>query len=95
MKSEVTGVITTFDQTNHVFRIQVDGPPRLFTIAVRRGCKFIKNGMPAGEQILRKGARVRVSYFATIFTGKIAVKIESNTAAEVRTGVILLRVNPK
>lgn len=56
----------------------------LFTIAVRRDCKFIKNGTPAGEQILRKGARVRVSYFATTFTGKIAVKIESNTAPGVR-----------
>jgi hypothetical protein len=77
---KVTGVITTFDRTNQVFRIQVDVPPRLFTIAVGRDCKFIKNGTPTDEQILIKGARVKVSYFATIFTGKIAVKIDSDTA---------------
>jgi len=76
---EVTGVIKTFDRTNHVFWIQVDRPSRLFTIAVGRDCKFITNGTPTGEQILRKGARLRVSYFATIFTGNIAVKIESDT----------------
>src|SRR6516162_8291137 len=74
---EVTGVITTFDRTHQVLRIQVDGPPRLLTIAVGRDCKFVENSSPTGEEILRKGARVRVSYFATIFTGKIAVKIES------------------
>jgi hypothetical protein len=76
---EITGVIATFDRTNHVFLIQVDRPSRLLTIAEGRDCKFITNGTPSGEQILRKGARLRVKYFATIFTGNIAVKIESDT----------------
>jgi len=41
-----------------------------------------QNGAPAGEWVLKKGARVRVSYFSTIFTGDIAVKIESNSVRQ-------------
>lgn len=93
--TEVTGVITAFDRTNHVFRIRVDRPSRIFTIAVGRDCKFISNGTPTGEQILRKGARLRVGYFATIFTGKIAVKIESNPAPGVRNSISLPKANAK
>jgi hypothetical protein len=75
---EVTGTIKMFDRANHIFTIQSDEPARVLTIAVGRDCKFIQKGVPTGEWILKKGARVRVSYFSTIFTGKIAVKIESN-----------------
>ena len=75
---EVTGTIRMFDGENHIFTIQVDEPAGALTIAVGRDCKFIQNGTPTGEQILKKGARVKVSYFSTIFTGKIAVKIELN-----------------
>jgi DUF917 family protein len=75
---KVTGTIRMFDKANQVFTIQVDQPAGVLTIAVGRDCKFIQNGAPTGEQTLKKGARVKVSYFSTIFTGKIAVKIELN-----------------
>jgi DUF917 family protein len=75
---EVTGTIRMFDGANHTFTFQSDKRARVLTIAVGRDCKFFQNRAPAGEWILKKGARVRVSYFSTIFTGNIAVKIESN-----------------
>ena len=75
---EITGTIKMFDRANHTFVIQSDEPAGLLTIAVGRDCKFIQNGTATGDQILKKGARVRVSYFSTIFTGKVAVKIESH-----------------
>jgi hypothetical protein len=75
---EVTGTIRMFDRANHIFTFQSDKPARVLTIAVGRDCQFFRNSAPAGEWILKKGARVRVSYFSTIFTGNIAVKIESN-----------------
>jgi hypothetical protein len=76
--NEVTGTIRMYDRANHVFVIQVDEPAGALTIAVGRDCRFIQNGMLTGEQMLKKGARLKVSYFSTIFTGKIAVKIELN-----------------
>ena len=76
---EVVGTITMFDRANHIFTIQSNKPPRALTIAVGRDCKFIQNGVSTGEWILKKGSRMRVSYFSTIFTGRIAVKIESNS----------------
>jgi hypothetical protein len=85
---EVTGIIAMVDRRNQTFTIQVDEPASILTIAVGRDCKFTQNGVSAGERILKKGARVRVSYFSTIFTGKIAVKIESNPVPEVKTGII-------
>jgi hypothetical protein len=88
---EVTGTIKMFDRTNHVFTIEVDESTRILIIAEGHECKFIQNGEPADEHILKKGARVKVSYFSTIFTGKIAVKIESNAAPKVRSGIILQR----
>ena len=38
--------------------------------------------------MLRKGAYVKVSYFATIFTGNLAVEIELNPKPEIKTGII-------
>ena len=84
---EVTGIIAMVDRRNQTFTIQVDEPARILTIGVGRDCKFTKNGAPVDEHILKKGARVRVSYFSTIFTGKIAVKIESNPVPEVKAGI--------
>ena len=75
---EVIGTIVEFNRTNQTFMIRVGKPGRTLTIAVGRDCKFIQNGRSTGEQTLRKGARVKVSYFSTIFAGKIAVKIEFN-----------------
>jgi hypothetical protein len=37
---------------------------------------------------LKPGARVKVNYFATIFTGNIAVEIDLNPALAVKTDVI-------
>ena len=84
---EVTGTIRMFDRANHIFTFQSDRPARVLTIAVGRDCRFFHNGAPAGEWVLKRGARVRVSYFSTIFTGNIAVKIESNPGPEVKTAI--------
>jgi hypothetical protein len=85
---EVTGTIAGFDRATQTFTMQVDEPAGNLTIRVGRDCKFKQDGGPSGEQILRQGARVKVSYFATIFTGKIAVEIESNPAPEIKRGLI-------
>jgi hypothetical protein len=78
---EVTGTIMTFNRGDHVFAIRVEEPVRVLTIAVGRDCKFKKDGVAAEERVLKRGARVKVSYFATIFTGNIAVEIDSVTTA--------------
>jgi hypothetical protein len=75
---EVTGVIMSVNKTDHTFVIQVDDPAAVLILAVGRDCKFRQNGSPADENILQKGARMRISYFSTIFTGKVAVQIESS-----------------
>jgi hypothetical protein len=64
---EVTGTIKAFDRANQTFTFESGKHERILTIAVGRYCKFFHNGAPSGEWILKKGARVRVSYFATIF----------------------------
>jgi hypothetical protein len=73
---QVIGTIIGFNRTSQMFTIRVDEPAHVLTITVGRDCKFKRHGAPAGEQILKPGARVKVSYFATIFTGNIAVEIE-------------------
>ena len=73
---EVTGTILEIDRSKTTFTIQVDEPAQILTIAVGRDCKFIQGRIPTDERILKKGGHVRVSYFSTIFAGKIAVKIE-------------------
>lgn len=75
---DVTGTIELFDRANHVLTIQIDQPAGVLSIAIARDCKFIQNGTLTGEQILKKGEQVKVSYVSTIFSGKIAVKIELN-----------------
>jgi hypothetical protein len=73
---EVTGTVVTFDRAKQTFIIRVDDPPRVLTLSVGFECKFNCDGALAGEQILKRGARVKVSYFATIFTGHVAVEID-------------------
>jgi hypothetical protein len=77
--AEVTGTIRSFDQETQTFTIKVDEPVSILTLMVGRDCKFTTNGAPGGERILKPGARVKVSYFATIFTGNIAVAIAMTT----------------
>lgn len=90
---EVTGTIVNVDWTNYEFTLRVDEPARVLVIGLRRDCKFLKNGAPAKMDILKRGAYVKVSYFATIFTGNLAVEIEANPKAELAQGVIE-RVDP-
>jgi hypothetical protein len=85
---EVTGIIAGFNRATQTFTMQVDEPAGILTIRVGRHCKVKQDGDPTEERILRQGARVKVSYFATIFTGKIAVEIESNPIPEVKRGLI-------
>jgi hypothetical protein len=75
---KVTGTIINVDWTNFEFTMRVDEPARLLVIGLRRDCKFLRNGAPAKSDILKKGTYVKVSYFATIFTGNLAVGIEAD-----------------
>ena len=88
---EITGTIRSFDEPTQTFTVEVDESARVLTIAVGRDCKFTENGAPTGEEILKQGARVTVSYFATIFTGKIAVDIAINRAPEINGGIFTAR----
>lgn len=85
---EVTGAIIGFDRVNQTFTIRVDEPAQVLTIGVGRDCKFKQNRATSNERVIRPGARVKVSYFATIFTGNIAVEIDANPTPEVATGMI-------
>jgi hypothetical protein len=85
---EVTGTITSVDGPSGAFTIQGDEPAESLTIALRYDCKFTEHGASAGRGILKKGARVKVSYFSTIFTGNLAIEIEANPKAELVHGVI-------
>jgi hypothetical protein len=85
---EITGTIIRFDRADQTFTIRADQPANVFKIAVRYDCKFKRSGVATGEQIMRPGAQVKVSYFATIFTGNLAVEIETDPVAEVKTGLI-------
>ena len=85
---EITGSIVNFDRANQAFTIQVDEPARILTIAIGRDCKFKKYGASTAEQILRRGARVKVRYFATILTGNIAVEIELNPIPQIKRGIV-------
>jgi hypothetical protein len=85
---EVTGTIINVDRTNYEFTLRVDEPARVLLIGLRHDCKFLRNGTPTKMDILKKGAYVKLSYFATIFTGNLAVEIEANPKAESVHGVI-------
>jgi|SRR6516225_8307555 hypothetical protein len=85
---EVTGTIIAFNPATHVFTIQVDEPAHVLTIAVGRYCKFKQGGATTSEQIIKPRARAKVSYFATIFTGNIAVEVELNPTPKFATGII-------
>jgi hypothetical protein len=84
----VTGTILNVDRTNCECTLRVDEPARVLRMGLRRDCKFLKSGAPAKMGMLRKGAYVKVSYFATIFTGNLAVEIELNPKPEIETGII-------
>jgi hypothetical protein len=85
---EVTGTVASVDKARQTFRMQTDEPVNILTVGVRWDCKFKRDGALAGPDILRKGAYVKVSYFAAIFTGNLAVEIEANPKPELVHGVI-------
>ncbi len=72
----MTGTVTSVDKASQTFIVQTDEPAKIITIGLRWDCKLKRDGAPAGADILKKGAYVRVSYFATIFSGNLAVEIE-------------------
>jgi hypothetical protein len=74
---EVTGTIVNVDWTNFEFTLRVDEPARILVSGLGRDCKFLKHGAQAKIGMLKKGAHVKVSYYATIFTGNVAVKVEA------------------
>jgi hypothetical protein len=76
------------DRTNQTFAIEVDQPAQILTLRVARDCKFTHAGTPTGIGILRKGARVKAKYFSTLFTGKLAVEIESNPVPHSERGTV-------
>jgi hypothetical protein len=88
---EIIGTIRGFDEPTQTFALKVDESARVLTIAVGRDRKFTENGAPTGEEILRQGARVKVSYLATIFTGEIAVDVAINCAPEISGGIFAAR----
>jgi hypothetical protein len=88
---EITGTIRSFDEQTQTFTVEVDESAHVLTIAVGRDCQFTENGAPAGEEILKQGARVKVSYFATIFTARIAVDIALNPVPEIGGGIFAAR----
>jgi len=90
---EIAGTIRSFDKPTHTFTVEVDESARVLTIAVGRDCKFTENGAPTGEEILKQGARVKVSYFATIFTGEIAVDVAMNRVPEISSGIFAARAH--
>src|SRR6516165_4114421 len=85
---EVTGTINRVDTASQTFTMQTDEPAKIVAIGLRWDCKFKSDGALSGPHILRKSAYVKVRYFATIFTGNLAVEIEVNPKAELVHGVI-------
>jgi hypothetical protein len=85
---EVTGTVTSVDKASQTFTLQTDEPAKIVAIGLGWDCKFKRDGAPAGPDILRRSAYVKVSYFATIFTGNLAVEIEANPKPELVHGVI-------
>jgi hypothetical protein len=71
--------------------MQTDQPAQIVAIGLRRDCKFKRDGAQAGPDILRKSAYVKVSYFATIFTGSLAVEIEPNPKVSSCTGSLTIQ----
>lgn len=74
---EVTGTIISVDRKNYEFTLRVDEPARILVIGLGRDCKFLKHAARPKIGLLKKGAHLKVSYFATIFTGNVAVEIEA------------------
>ena len=90
--TELTGTIRDFDRSTQTFILEADEPTRALRIGLRDDCKFL-GGDSSGGGILKKGAYVKVSYFATVFTGNLAVEIEANPKAKSAQGVIK-RIEP-
>jgi hypothetical protein len=85
---EATGVITSIEKGGLTFTFAADEPARTLKLDVGASCKFSHAGAPADIGIIRRNARIKVSFFATVFTGRIAVEIESNPVPQVAIGIV-------
>jgi hypothetical protein len=85
---EMTGVITSVSKPAQTFTINVDEPASVLTIGLKYDCKFMRHGVPADAGILKRGARVKVSCFSTLFTGKLAVEVEANPVPQLQSGTV-------
>ena len=91
---ETTGVIRSVDTAQKTCQVQLDEPSRILTIGYRRDCTFIRHGeQTKSPDFLKKGEHVKVSYFATIFTGNLATEIEANPEPQWVRGVVE-RIDP-
>ena len=78
---ETTGRILRVFPASGDFVFQPDGSNRIVQIGIRVDCKYVENGVivatgDVGAR-LRKGAHVKVSCFWTLFSGVLAVEIDS------------------
>ena len=85
---EATGVITSVEKGGLTFTFAADEPARILKLAVGENCKFSHAGAPADMGIIRRNARIRVGFFATVFTGRVAVEIQSDPVPQVAVGIV-------
>jgi len=85
---EATGVITSVEKGGLTFTFAADEPARTLKLDVGASCKFLHAGAPADIAIIRRNARIKVSCFSTVFTGRIAVEIESDPVPQVAVGIV-------
>jgi hypothetical protein len=85
---EATGIITSVENGGLTFTLVTDEPARILRLAVGESCKFSHAGAPADVGIIRNTACVKVSFWSTVFTGRVAVEIESDPVPQVAIGFI-------
>lgn len=85
---EATGVVTEVSNNGPLFTFAVDEPAEVLSLAVGRDCKFSHAGRATPAAVLRKGMRAKISYYSTIFTGKIALEIDADPVPKVENGII-------
>jgi hypothetical protein len=85
---EATGMITHVEKGGLTFTLATDEPARILKLVVNESCKFSHAGAPADMGIIRRNVRIKVSFFSTIFTGRVAVEIESDPVPQVAIGIV-------
>jgi hypothetical protein len=85
---EATGIIRSVQNGGLTFTLATDEPARILKLAVGESCKFSHAGVPADVDIIRNNARIKVSFFSTVFTGRVAVEIESDPVPQEAIGIV-------